>query len=77
MENLTKIISKKLKGIRAENNLSITEAAKLLDISRETLRKYEKDAASIDCKRLVQILSTYNVEPSYFFEIVIGSLPKE
>ena len=77
MENITKIISGKLKGIRAEKGYTQEEIAEKLGIHRETFRKYENDPSLLEIGQFLKILEIYDVETTYFFSLIYGNLPKE
>ena len=77
MENVIKQISGKLKGIRAEKGYSLEEMAEKLSIHRETFRKYENNPALIEIGMLLKILNIYDIETTYFFELIYGNLPSE
>lgn len=77
MENVIKQISGKLKGIRAEKGYSLEEMAEKLGIHRETFRKYENNPALIEIGMLLKILNIYDIETTYFFELIYGNLPSE
>ena len=75
MENETKIIAGKLKGLRNEKGLSQEEVAKSLGLSRETIRKYENNSEKMSVDILLKLLNIYQVKSDYFFAIVYGNLP--
>ena len=75
MENISKIMSDKLKGLRAENNYSQEKVAEKLAIHRETFRKYENDPEHIDIGIFLEILELYNTSPVIFFEQIYGKMP--
>lgn len=77
MENVIKQISGKLKGIRAEKGYSLEEMAEKIGIHRETFRKYENNPALIEIGMLLKILNIYDIETTYFFELIYGNLPSE
>ncbi len=75
MENETKIIAGKLKGLRNEKGLSQEEVAKSLGLSRETIRKYENNSEKMSVDILLKMLNIYQVKSDYFFALVYGNLP--
>ena len=77
MEEINKIISAKLKGLRAEKGFSLEEMAEKIGVHRETLRKYENNPSTIEIGMLLKMLNIYDVETTYFFELIYGNLPKE
>lgn len=75
MENISKIMSDKLKGLRAENNFSQEKIAEKLNVHRETFRKYESDPEHIDVGIFLEMLQLYNTSPVIFFEQIYGKMP--
>lgn len=75
MENQIKIISTKLKGLRAENGYLMENVADKLGIHRETLRKYENNPSSMEIGMFLKLLNLYDVETTYFFDLVYGKMP--
>ena len=51
--------------------------AEKIGIHRETLRKYENNPSSIEIGILLKMLNIYDVETTYFFELIYGKMPKE
>ena len=76
MENINRVMSDKLKGLRAENNLSQEKVAEKLEIHRETFRKYENEPEYMDIGIFLQILELYSISPMIFFEQIYGKMPK-
>ena len=77
MEEINKNISAKLKGLRAEKGFSLEEMAENIGVHRETLRKYENNTSSIEIGTLLKMLNIYDIETTYFFELIYGKMPKE
>ena len=77
MEEINKNISAKLKGLRAEKGFSLEEMAGKIGVHRETLRKYENNPSSIEIGTLLKMLNIYDIETTYFFELIYGKMPKE
>lgn len=75
MEEVIKNISGKLKGIRAENGYSLEEMADKLHVHRETFRKYENNPATIEIGLFLKMLDIYNIETTYFFNLIYGKMP--
>lgn len=75
MENETKIIADKLRGLRNEKGLSQEEVADILNLSRETIRKYETDSSKININTLLRMLDIYGIKSDYFFTLVYGKMP--
>lgn len=74
MENISKVMSDKLKGLRAENNFSQEEIAEKLNVHRETFRKYESYPEHIDVGIFLEMLQLYNTSPVIFFEQIYGKM---
>lgn len=77
MNEINKNISAKLRGLRAEKGFSLEEMAEKLGIHRETLRKYENDPFVIEIGLLLKMLNIYDMDTTYFFELIYGKMPKE
>lgn len=77
MEEISKKISAKLKGLRAEKGFSLEEMAEKIGVHRETLRKYENNPLTIEIEILLNMLNIYDIETTYFFDLIYGNLPKE
>ena len=75
MEEINKNISAKLKGLRAEKGFSLEEMAEKIGVHRETLRKYENNPSSIEIGTLLKMLNIYDIETTYFFELIYGKMP--
>lgn len=77
MDTLDKIISAKLRGLRAEKGYSLEKVAEKIGMHRETLRKYEANPYLLEVGQLLKLLNIYNVDTIYFFELIYGNLPKD
>lgn len=77
MEEINKNISAKLKGLRAEKGYSLEEMAEKIGVHRETLRKYEINPLSIEIGTLLEMLDIYDMDATYFFELIYGRMPKK
>ena len=77
MENIIKIISGKLKGMRVEKGYTQEEIAEKLGIHRETFRKYESDPSTLEMGQFLKLLDIYEVETNYFFDLIYGKLPNK
>lgn len=64
----SKLISEKLKGLRAENCLSQEQVAEKLNIHRETFRKYENNPLTMNIGLFIEMLEIYGSNPLIFFE---------
>ena len=58
--------SEKLKLLRKELNLSQEQLAEYLEVSRQTISKYETNQGFPDAKRLYILSLLYNVDIDYF-----------
>lgn len=63
-------IGKELRVIRIRQNLKIDEVAQMLNINKETLRRYENNASGLSIERLEEILKIYNADKRIFFNNV-------
>ena len=63
-------VGKELKVCRIRNGLTLKEVAKNMEISMETLRRYEKDSNGLSIEKLERLLSYYNVDRTIFFDNV-------
>ena len=75
--NLNELISKKLKGLRGENMLSLEEIANKLGIHRETYRKYENNPQAMDVGLFIELLNIYRYNPLIFFEQIYGMIDRK
>ncbi len=65
---IEKQVGYELKKLRIQKGLTIETAAKLLEINKETLYKYEKDASNIRIGKLKEILEFYEEDLFIFFQ---------
>lgn len=61
-------IARELKALRIKRGLNREEVSQSLDISSETLRRYEKDARNITINILSKFFDFYEVETFIFFK---------
>lgn len=73
--NIEKIASMKLKGLRAEHDLSLEDVAKKMSFHRETIRRYENNPSLMTINVLLKLLKLYNVDPQIFFNETYGKMP--
>ena len=66
-----------MKGLRAEKGFSLEEMAEKIGVHRETLRKYENNPSSIEIGTLLKMLNIYDIETTYFFELIYGKMPRK
>lgn len=67
-------IANELKLIRIKKNIKLNDAADLLHINSETLRRYEKNSNGLSVERLEEILKIYNVKSDIFFSNVCENM---
>ena len=67
--DVLKILSKRLKELRIENNYSQQEIANLLEIAQVTYSHYELGRRSVTIQNLVKIAQIYNVSTDYLLGI--------
>lgn len=58
----------KLKGLRAENNMTQSEVAKLLNLSEQSYLKKEKGKVPFKDYEIANLCKIFNVSVTYFFE---------
>lgn len=75
MKDIHELISIKLKGLRAENSLTLDEVGKYLQIHRETVRRYENNPNIMSVDIFLKILDLYHKDASIFFEEIYGKQP--
>ena len=63
-------ISKELKATRIRMGLEIEDVASYMNLSYETIRKYESGKYNYSLETLEKILNYYKVSPRIFFENV-------
>lgn len=63
-----KIISKRIKEIRKQNNISQEHFAEQLGCSREFVSRLENLKEKPSLKMLLKISYLFNISPKYFFE---------
>lgn len=61
-------IGKNLYDLRSQNNISLEQMSKDLNIKIEILEKYEKDASKMKLKTLDKILEYFHKDKIIFFE---------
>ena len=67
-------IATKLRGLRAENKLTLAEVAEKAKVSLDTVQRYEKNLVSMRAGVLAQILEVYNTNLAIFFEEIITKM---
>ena len=72
---LESMIAKRLKELRASNNLTCAELALKLNVHRETIRRYEKNPKSMSIDMFLRLLDIYGYETNIFFDEIYGKLP--
>lgn len=66
--NYYDVIIKKLRGLRAECNLSLDEVSKKLGVNRSTISLYEKGKRKLPLKTFLDLLELYNIDIITFLE---------
>jgi len=61
-------IANKLKGFRQERDLSVTQVARYLDVSRQTIYNWENGSAEPSIDHLSRLLDFYHVTLTFHFE---------
>lgn len=73
--DILKLSSTRLKGLRAENNMSLEDVANKIGVHRETIRRYESDSSNMSMEVFIQLLNLYNVPVTIFFDSLYGKMP--
>ena len=58
-------IGNKIVQLREENQMSQTELAELLDVSRQTVSKWERNVCEPEAKRIVQLAKIFHITTDY------------
>lgn len=58
-------IGERITALRKEKNISQTELAKRLNVSRQAVSKWEQGASSPDTERLIQLAELFDTEVEY------------
>lgn len=74
-EELNRLISIKLKGFRGEKNISLEKVGEILEVHRETARRYENHPLDMSVDQFLKLLNFYNIEATNFFKLIYGNLP--
>ena len=72
MKDINELISTKLKGLRAENSLTLDEVGKQLKLHRETVRRYENNPKIMSIDIFIKLLSVYQKNVIVFFDEIYG-----
>lgn len=67
MTNVREYTASKLRGLRAEKDMSVEEVATKVNIHKATIRRYENQATQITLDRLEELLDFYGVGFNTFF----------
>ena len=62
------VIIRKLRGLRAECNLSLDEVSKKLGVNRSTISLYEQGKRKLHLKTFLDLLELYNTDIITFFQ---------
>ena len=60
-------VSEKLKLARLKRGLTVPEVAEVLNVSRQTVYNWEKDASRIQLRTFTALSILYGVKTLYFF----------
>lgn len=71
------IFGKILQDARESKGLTLGQAAKLLEVPKTTLWRWENDAKKVDAKRLAEIAATYGLSVGAIFEGKIITAPTQ
>ena len=72
-----KIISEKLRGLRAEKRYSLEQIAEKIGIHRETFRKYENNPYEMSVETFIKVLNIYDINPLIFFDTIMANCQKK
>ena len=67
-------IGERIAQLRKEHNLSQGELAKVMDVSRQAVSKWENDQSSPDTIRLIQLADVLNTQVEY---LATGRIPAD
>lgn len=59
------IFGKRLKELRIENNLSIRQLSKLVDIGATSISRWERGITIVNCEQLMIFAKFFNVTADY------------
>lgn len=62
------IIGQKIYGLRRSFGLSLDDLSDLINVSSETLQRYENDVEILPISHLINILDVFNKNINYFYE---------
>ena len=65
-------IGERITNLRKESGISQVELAKMLDVSRQAVSKWENDQSSPDTLKLIQLADALNTEVAY---LATGVMP--
>ena len=67
------VIIRKLRGLRAENDLSLDEVSKKLGVHKSTISLYEKGKRKLPLNTFLDLLNLYNTNIITFFQNIDNS----
>lgn len=70
-------IARNLTNLRDKKNISLEQMSKDLSISKNMLKKYEKDASKIKLNTLEKILDYFNEDELIFFKTICANTHAE
>lgn len=74
-EELNRLISIQLKGFRGDKNISLEKVGEILEVHRETARRYENHPLDMSVDQFLKLLNFYGIEATNFFNLIYGNLP--
>ena len=67
MTNVREYTASKLRGLRAEKDMSVEEVASKINIHKDTIRRYENQTTQITLDKLEELLDFYGADFNTFF----------
>lgn len=65
-------IGERIAGLRKERNISQAQLARMMDVSRQAVSKWENDQTAPDTVKLIQLADALDTEVSY---LATGNMP--
>lgn len=76
MKSTRELIADELRSIRAKKKLSIENVAKLADVNKDTISRYENNNTSMQIDILEKLLNCYEVDFDIFFTNIYANKHK-
>lgn len=67
-------IAEELRFLRLRKKMTLKDSADRLNISMETLRRYENKSSGLSVEKLEQLLKFYEIDISIFFKNVCANM---